>query len=96
MSDEELIKSHSEVMSEHPYWIILLSRFLWVNKLSPFDMSRFLGTKHALYFITSYVDNDYMPNGTIKEEHYDHMIEYMFQIFQRDGTTEYAPMAIFT
>ena len=78
MSETELNNAHTEVMEDHPYWIILLSRFIWMNKLSPFDVSRLLGTKHALFFIQSYVDNEYMPTGTIKQEHYDDLVYYMY------------------
>lgn len=95
MTEEQLRAVQEGVFDDHPAWFTHLARFVWSQKMSPFDISRFGGRKTAYFFLRGYVERDWMPSGTVKPEHAEDLLDYMHQIFQRDGTTEYAPTMTF-
>lgn len=37
-----------------------------------------------------------MPSGAVKPDHLDGVVDYLHQIYMREGTSEYAPMVNFT
>ena len=43
-----------------------------------------------------FVEREWIPSGAVKPENHQEVADYMYQIFSRDGTTEYAPMMNFS
>ena len=43
-----------------------------------------------------FVEREWIASGAVKPENHQEVADYMYQIFARDGTTEYAPMMNFT
>jgi hypothetical protein len=43
-----------------------------------------------------YVERKWMGSGVVREDHKKTLVDYMYQISMREGTTEYAPMINFS
>mmetsp|Transcript_11113 Transcript_11113/g.18644 ORF Transcript_11113/g.18644 Transcript_11113/m.18644 type:complete len:110 (+) Transcript_11113:728-1057(+) len=91
---EENLEEKFKGMKDHPFWFKELARWTWKNQVSPFGVNRFLGQKQSYQMFQGYIERKWMP--TVKKEQQDGIADYMFQIFMRDGTTEYAPMINFS
>lgn len=64
----------------------------WDKRISPFSFGRFVGRKKALKFIGGYVENRQKVDNN---EQAIAVRDYMYHIFMRPGTTEYALMICF-
>ena len=75
-----------------PAWARALATWGWNKKISPFSFARFVGRRQTLKAIERYVERrQKVDNG----EQSSAVRDYMYQIFMRKGTTEYALMLCF-
>lgn len=75
-----------------PKWARMIAKAGWGKKVSPFGLARFAGKKTALKYISRYVENRQKVETDNQREA---VTNYMYQIFMRPGTTEYALMILF-
>ena len=71
----------------------MLATWGWGKKISPFSLARFVGRKQTLKFITGYVKNRQKVDNT---DQASDVRDYMYQIFMRQGTTEFGIMLCFS
>ena len=88
---EEELEQKFRILKDNPKWWVELARFTWVNRISPFQVNRFLGPM-GRDFIEGYIERMWKKPGTVKDEQLQDVTDYMYQILMRDGTTEIAPM----
>ena len=69
-----------------PMWILRIVKWTWEHKISLFKLGNLLGRRKTLDIISNKIIRDQISNEETKEV----MTKYMYQIFARDGTTEYA------
>ena len=69
-----------------PWWAVYFSRNLWAKRCSPFALARNMPRSRVLRVIKKGIIRDQIE----KEEHKEQMMEYLYQIFCRRGTTEHA------
>jgi pimeloyl-ACP methyl ester carboxylesterase len=75
-----------------PSWALSIMKYGWGKKISPFSVARFIGRKQTLKMITNYVERRQKVDN---QEQAEGVRDYMYQIFMRPGTTEYALMMCF-
>jgi hypothetical protein len=89
---EEELEAKYKGMDAHPTWFVECSKIVWRNKISPFSVARLLGQRNALDIFKGYVERKWCVSTTVKPEMVGTVCDYLFQIYMRDGTTEYSPM----
>jgi len=82
-------------MEEHPTWFVRAGKMCWRNKVSPFGVARLLGQRNALNLFRGYVERKWCRSHAVKPEMVGTVCDYLYQIYMRDGTTEYGPMVHF-
>lgn len=95
LSDKEKVKLFNkrfEGRKGPPAWARALATSFWNKRMSPFSFARFVGRKRSLKFIEGYVKNRQKVEG---DDQGEAVRDYMYQIFMRPGTTEYALMICF-
>ena len=84
---EDRLARRSENGNGPPKWVRPLVKYVWLKKLSPFEVGRFLGQRQCMKMIVGYVENRQKTNNCEEKQA---IIDYMYQIVMREGTTEYA------
>lgn len=75
-----------------PAWARSIAKWGWGKKISPFSLARFVGRRQTLKFIGRYVER----RQKVESETMGNAVrDYMYQIFMRPGTTEFALMVCF-
>ena len=69
-----------------PMWILRIVKWTWERKISLFKLGNLLGRRKTLDIIKNKIIRDQIHDENTKEV----MTKYMYQIFAREGTTEYA------
>ena len=83
-------------MNDHPTWFIETGKTFWKNRISPFGFARLIGQRNALEIFKGFVERKWTPSMTVKPEMVDTITDYLYQVYMRDGTTEYSPMVHLT
>ena len=89
---EEVAAKYDEGLHCHPTWFVEAGKFIWRNKLSPFSVARLLGQRNAIEIFKGYVERKWCRSGVVAPEMVGTVCDYLYQIYMREGTTEYAPM----
>jgi len=76
-----------------PGWARMLASWGWGKKISPFSFARFVGRKQTLKFSGWYGEKRQKVDN---ESQAEAVRDYMYQIFMRPGTTEFALMICFS
>lgn len=76
-----------------PKFVKSIANSAWKNKWSPFGAMRKSGSLIGRKMVKSYMKR---RMADLPEEEFNTMLDYMHQIFMRDGSTEYAIFICFT
>ena len=70
-------------------FVFKIAKRAWKNKWSPFGIMRKSGSLIGKQLIKFYM-NRRMRSSLSGDEEFDHLLNYLHQIFMREGSTEYA------
>mgnify|MGYP001037924200 CR=1 FL=1 len=91
----KLKEARSQGIKPPPIWAKLMLKFAWARKITPFQVARLFGQKWTRKQIEAYLErrtSDIRMNDTEK----DICADYIYHLFMREGTSEFALLVMFT